>query len=38
MGFLDSSTPNGELPLLISFEAKSIKTKFDVLKDHLESR
>ncbi len=38
MGFLDKDTPSTELPLVISFEAKSIKKNMDNLRAHLESR
>ncbi len=38
MGFLDKDTPSTELPLVISFEAKSIKKNMDNLREHLESR
>lgn len=38
MGFLDEETPALELPLMISFEAKSIKKNIDALRAHLESR
>lgn len=38
MGFLHDGLPNLALPLLISFEAKSIMTKMPQLKGHLEKR
>lgn len=38
MGFLHDGIPNTALPLLISFEAKSILKHFDRLKGHLEQR
>lgn len=38
MGFLHDGIPSAALPLLISFEAKSILKDFDRLKGHLEKR
>jgi hypothetical protein len=38
MGFLDKETPSAELPLLISFEAKSILGNLNELRTHLLSR
>ena len=37
-GFLADDVPTTELPLLISFEAKSIAKKFDLLKTQMERR
>lgn len=38
MGFLHDGIPNAALPLLISFEAKSILKHFDSLRAHLQNR
>ena len=38
MGFVRSEVPQHELPLLISFEAKSIRDHFNETVDHLRSR
>lgn len=38
MGFLHDGIPSAALPMLISFEAKSILKDFDRLKGHLEKR
>jgi hypothetical protein len=37
-GFLADDVPTAELPLLVSFEAKSIKKKFELLKNQMEKR
>jgi hypothetical protein len=38
MGFLGEDMPQSVLPLMINFEAKSITTKFDLLKANMQSR
>lgn len=38
MGFISDDVPPNELPLLISFEAKSITKKFDLLRAQMEKR
>jgi hypothetical protein len=38
MGFLGEDVPQSVLPLMINFEAKSITTKFDLLKANMQSR
>lgn len=38
MGFVDNSVQANELPLLISFEAKSIKPQFNATVAYLQSR
>jgi hypothetical protein len=37
-GFIADNVPVSELPLLISFEAKSIVKQFDLLKAQMEKR
>jgi hypothetical protein len=37
-GFLADDVPTAELPLLVSFEAKSIKKNFELLKNQMEKR
>jgi len=38
MGFLGEEVPQSVLPLMINFEAKSITTKFELLKTNMQSR
>jgi hypothetical protein len=38
MGFLGEDVPQSVLPLMINFEAKSITTKFDLLKANMQNR
>jgi hypothetical protein len=38
MGFVRDEVPQSELPLLISFEAKSIRDHFNETVDHLRKR